>query len=62
MLIRNSILAAIVALVAFGGTQNANAQGAFGPCTPAGAPHHYTFTLIATDLEPTALQGRHDAR
>ena len=29
----------------------------FGPCTPAGAPHHYTFTLIATDLEPTALQG-----
>jgi Raf kinase inhibitor-like YbhB/YbcL family protein len=26
-----------------------------GPCTPAGAPHHYTFTLIATDLEPTAL-------
>ena len=28
----------------------------FGPCTPAGAPHHYTFTLIATDLEPSALQ------
>ena len=28
----------------------------FGPCTPPGAPHHYTFTLIATDLEPTALQ------
>jgi len=28
----------------------------FGPCTPSGAPHHYTFTLIATDLEPTALQ------
>ncbi len=28
----------------------------FGPCTPAGAPHHYTFTLIATDLEPNALQ------
>jgi Raf kinase inhibitor-like YbhB/YbcL family protein len=27
-----------------------------GPCTPAGAPHHYTFTLIATDLEPSALQ------
>jgi Phosphatidylethanolamine-binding protein len=24
--------------------------------TTAGAPHHYTFTLIATDLEPTALQ------
>jgi Raf kinase inhibitor-like YbhB/YbcL family protein len=28
----------------------------FGPCTPAGAPHHYTFTLIATDLDPSALQ------
>lgn len=27
-----------------------------GPCTPAGAPHHYTFTLIATDLEPNALK------
>jgi len=32
----------------------------FGPCTPAGAPHHYTFTLIATDLEPTAA--RDDSR
>ena len=28
----------------------------FGPCTPLGTPHHYTFTLIATDLEPTALK------
>ena len=28
----------------------------FGPCPPAGAPHHYIFTLIATDLEPAALQ------
>ena len=27
-----------------------------GPCTPAGAPHHYTFTLMATDLEPAALK------
>jgi Raf kinase inhibitor-like YbhB/YbcL family protein len=27
----------------------------FGPCTPPGAPHHYIFTLIATDLEPAAL-------
>ena len=26
-----------------------------GPCTPAGPLHHYTFTLMATDLEPTAL-------
>ncbi|MBV8849243.1 MAG: YbhB/YbcL family Raf kinase inhibitor-like protein [Methylobacteriaceae bacterium] len=28
----------------------------FGPCTPPGPPHHYTFTLIATDLDPKALQ------
>jgi Raf kinase inhibitor-like YbhB/YbcL family protein len=28
-----------------------------GPCTPAGTGnHHYTFTLIATDLDPKALQ------
>jgi Raf kinase inhibitor-like YbhB/YbcL family protein len=27
----------------------------FGPCTPPGPQHHYVFTLIATDLEPTAL-------
>jgi len=26
-----------------------------GPCTPPGAPHHYTFVVIATDLEPTEL-------
>jgi Raf kinase inhibitor-like YbhB/YbcL family protein len=26
-----------------------------GPCTPPGAPHHYVFTLFATDLEPGAL-------
>src|ERR1700688_4881714 len=26
-----------------------------GPCTPEAALHHYTFTLMATDLEPTAL-------
>ena len=24
----------------------------FGPCTPPGPPHHYIFTLMATDLEP----------
>jgi Raf kinase inhibitor-like YbhB/YbcL family protein len=28
----------------------------FGPCPAAGVTHHYMFTLIATDLEPTALQ------
>jgi Raf kinase inhibitor-like YbhB/YbcL family protein len=27
-----------------------------GPCTPPGAPQHYTFTLMATDLEPGALK------
>lgn len=28
----------------------------FGPCTPPGTGmHHYTFTLIATDLEPGEL-------
>jgi Raf kinase inhibitor-like YbhB/YbcL family protein len=26
-----------------------------GPCTPAGPPHHYNFTLIATDLDPKEL-------
>jgi Raf kinase inhibitor-like YbhB/YbcL family protein len=26
-----------------------------GPCTPAGPPHHYTFTLIATTLDPKEL-------
>lgn len=27
-----------------------------GPCTPPGPPHHYLFSLMATDLEPTALK------
>jgi phosphatidylethanolamine-binding protein (PEBP) family uncharacterized protein len=27
-----------------------------GPCAPPGSPHHYTFILLATDLEPAALQ------
>lgn len=28
-----------------------------GPCPPAGdAPHHYVFTIIATDLEPQSLR------
>jgi Raf kinase inhibitor-like YbhB/YbcL family protein len=26
-----------------------------GPCTPPGPPHHYTFILIATDLDPKEL-------
>jgi Raf kinase inhibitor-like YbhB/YbcL family protein len=28
----------------------------FGPCTPPGGWHHYTLILIATDLDPKALQ------
>jgi Raf kinase inhibitor-like YbhB/YbcL family protein len=39
-----------------GGKSTMSLPHYFGPCTPAGAPHHYTFTLIATDLEPAALQ------
>ena len=27
----------------------------FGPCTPPGPIHHYTLTLMATDLDPKAL-------
>lgn len=28
-----------------------------GPCPPAGdTPHHYVFTVVATDLEPAALK------
>jgi Raf kinase inhibitor-like YbhB/YbcL family protein len=38
-----------------GGTGTAKLSTYTGPCTPAGPLHHYTFTLIATDLEPTAL-------
>src|SRR5450755_3249138 len=39
-----------------GGISTMKLSSYFGPCTPAGAPHHYTFTLMATDLEPTALK------
>jgi len=39
-----------------GGKSSAGLPHYFGPCTPPGAPHHYTFTLFATDLEPGALQ------
>lgn len=37
------------------GTAGGGAATYMGPCTGPGAPHHYTFILIATDLEPTAL-------
>ena len=39
-----------------GGKGTAGRSTYQGPCTPRGDWHHYTFTLIATDLEPTALQ------
>jgi Raf kinase inhibitor-like YbhB/YbcL family protein len=39
-----------------GGTSTPKLAHYFGPCTPAGDWHHYTFTLIATDLDAKALQ------
>jgi Raf kinase inhibitor-like YbhB/YbcL family protein len=39
-----------------GGKSTRNLPTYFGPCTPSGDWHHYTFTLIATDLDPKALQ------
>lgn len=39
-----------------GGKGTAGVGHYLGPCTPPGTGlHHYTFTLIATDLEPDAL-------
>ena len=39
-----------------GGKGTAGLGHYLGPCTPPGSGlHHYTFTLIATDLEPNAL-------
>jgi Raf kinase inhibitor-like YbhB/YbcL family protein len=38
-----------------GGKGTAGASTYMGPCTPPGATHHYTFILIATDLEPKDL-------
>ena len=39
-----------------GGASTMKLPSYFGPCTPPGPPHHYIFTLMATDLEPTALK------
>ena len=39
-----------------GGQSTMKLANYFGPCTPAGPPHHYILTLMATDLEPTALK------
>jgi Raf kinase inhibitor-like YbhB/YbcL family protein len=38
-----------------GGKNIAGIGTYFGPCTPPGAPHHYTFILSATDFEPKEL-------
>jgi Raf kinase inhibitor-like YbhB/YbcL family protein len=38
-----------------GGKASAGVGHYQGPCVGPGAPHHYTFILIATDLEPTEL-------
>ena len=39
-----------------GGKSTPNLPTYIGPCTPPGEwPHHYTFTLISTDLDPKAL-------
>ena len=40
-----------------GGKSNPGVPHYFGPCTPPNTGyHHYTFTLIATDLEPSAFK------
>ena len=38
-----------------GGVGTAKQTHYMGPCTPPGAPHHYTFVLVATDLDTKAL-------
>lgn len=40
-----------------GGKGTVGSEFYAGPCPPRGdAPHHYVFTLIATDLEPNTLK------
>lgn len=38
-----------------GGIGTAKQNHYMGPCTPPGAPHHYTFVVVATDLDTKAL-------
>jgi Raf kinase inhibitor-like YbhB/YbcL family protein len=38
-----------------GGIGTAKQNHYMGPCTPPGAPHHYTFVIVATDLDAKAL-------
>lgn len=39
-----------------GGKSTRNLGTYFGPCTPPGDWHHYTFTLIATDVDAATLK------
>ena len=39
-----------------GGKSTQGVANYSGPCTPPGSPHHYTFKVIATDLDPKELQ------
>ena len=39
-----------------GGKSTQGVPNYSGPCTPPGSPHHYTFRIIATDLDPKELQ------
>ena len=48
-------LDAVASFVAGRGTRGMNTY--LGPCPPAGSgSHHYVFTIIATDIEPSALE------
>ena len=38
-----------------GGIGTAKQDHYMGPCTPPGSPHHYTFVIVATDLDTKAL-------
>jgi Raf kinase inhibitor-like YbhB/YbcL family protein len=38
-----------------GGKSTLGRGSYFGPCTPPGTPHHYTFIVVATDFEPKEL-------
>ena len=38
-----------------GGKSTQGVPNYSGPCTPPGSPHHYTFRIIATDLDPKEL-------
>lgn len=39
-----------------GGTSGKKLAYFGGPCPPPGSPHHYLFQIVATDIEPKALQ------